>query len=86
MKHLRIRFTSKFEAEYFESRIFRDSMSIQKYDRNDTDTEFDVECRDIRISTFNLGQMVFEFTISYHEIIAVCCNIAYIDKFEIWCV
>lgn len=86
MKHLRIKFTSKFEAEYFDSRLFKNGISVRKYDINETDTEYDIECKDIRINTFRIGQMVFEFLRNYYEPVAVCVNVCYVDRFEIWSV
>lgn len=86
MKHLRIKFTSKFEAEYFDSRTFKNNISVQRYDINETDTEFDIECKDIRISNFHIGQMIVEFYRNYLEPVSVCVNICYVNNFDIWSV
>ena len=84
MKHLRIKFTSKFEAEYFESRLEQKSLAFKKYDMNETDTEYDIECRDIRIGCFRLGQMVFDFLRNHYEPVMISIRIMFVDKFDIW--
>ena len=51
---------------------------------NETDTEYDIECRDIRIGCFRLGQMVFDFLRNHYEPVMISIRIMFVDKFDIW--
>lgn len=88
MKKLSIRLTSKMEAEYMTSRLYKAMIPYKSFTfkNNETDTEIWVEVNDIRIDGFNGGSLYFEFYTKSLSPETICVNILYIENFSIWAV
>ena len=86
MKKLAIRITCKLEAEYFTSRLEKSQIAFKSFTfkNNETDTEYWIECQDIRISEFKYGMIYFEFLRNSIEPSTIVIDIKSVENFSIW--
>ena len=88
MKKLAIRLTSRLEAEYLSSRLDKSEIAYKRFDlqSNETDSEVWIEVKDIRISGFNRGMIIFEFYTNTIQPTVISIDIKYVENFSIWAV
>ena len=86
MRTLRITFTSKFESEYFESRLQKNSIAYTSYDMSPTDTIISATCQEIRMDGFDSGLLYFTFLRNRIEPDSIPATAKYVDKFQIYAI